>query len=249
MERLDKILSHAGFGTRKDVKRLLHSGVVAVNGQTVYEPDFHVDAGRDAISVDGEMITHEAELYLMMNKPQFYVCANKDGQHETVFSLLEDGYRSPYYESHLHLVGRLDIDTEGLLLFTTDGDLTHRLISPKTHCEKKYFVRLRDSIDAAARLSIEGRIKAGFEIPPEGNEAAFTSLPAKIDFTQKDNEVFLTITEGKYHQVKRMFSALGNEVVFLKRVQVGALELDENLKPGEYKRLTLEEISLLCENR
>ena len=147
-ERLDKILSHAGFGTRKDAKKILRKGLVTVNGEVVRDFDFKLDMEADELCVDGERVESEQYLYLMMNKPADHVCANKDGLHETVFSLLEDCYRTPYFESHLHLVGRLDIDTEGLLLFTTDGDLTHRLISPKTLCPKKYFVRLQKAIGA-----------------------------------------------------------------------------------------------------
>lgn len=245
MERLDKILSHAGFGTRRDVRRLLHTDEVLVNGTPVTDPSFHLDEKNDTITINGEPLLLEENVYLMMNKGAGFVCANKDGLHETVFSLLEDGYRTPYFESHLHLVGRLDIDTEGLLLFTTDGDLTHRLTSPKTRCEKKYFVRLAEGIEERERGAIEAALKKGVHVPPEGQESEFTALPAKIDWTQKADELYLTISEGKYHQVKRMFAALGGEVVFLKRVQIGALRLDESLSPCEYRKLGADEVALL----
>ena len=244
-ERLDKILSHAGFGTRKDAKKILRKGLVTVNGEVVRDFDFKLDMEADELCVDGERVQSEQFLYLMMNKPADHVCANKDGLHETVFSLLEDCYRTPYFESHLHLVGRLDIDTEGLLLFTTDGDLTHRLISPKTSCPKKYFVRLETPIAAEERSAIEKKLAAGLEVPPEDHEKEFKALPAKIEWPQKADEVFLTITEGKYHQVKRMFAALENRVVYLKRVQIGGLALDPSLNLGEYRKLTSEELAAL----
>ena len=141
MERLDKILSHAGLGTRRDVKRILHSGAVSVNGEIVYTPDTHIDLERDEILVDGNPLALEKNVYLMMNKIAGTVCTSKEGERQTVFELLDENYRTPYFTSHLHLVGRLDADTEGLLIFTTDGALTHKLISPKTLCEKKYFSR------------------------------------------------------------------------------------------------------------
>lgn len=244
-ERLEKILSHAGFGTRKDARKILHKGLVTVNGTVVYAADFKVDMETDQVAVDGELLSNERELYLMMNKSADHVCANKDGLHETVFSLLEDCYRTPYFESHLHLVGRLDIDTEGLLLFTTDGDLTHRLISPKTLCPKKYFVRLQKPIGADERSAIEKKLQDGLDVPPEDNEKEFKALPAKIEWTDKDDEVFLVINEGKYHQVKRMFVALGNFVTYLKRVQIGGLCLDPALALGEYRKLTAEEVAAL----
>ena len=244
-ERLEKILSHAGFGTRKDARKILHKGLVTVNGTVVYAADFKVDMETDQVAVDGELLSSERDLYLMMNKPADHVCANKDGLHETVFSLLEDCYRTPYFESHLHLVGRLDIDTEGLLLFTTDGDLTHRLISPKTLCPKKYFVRLQKAIGADERSAIEKKLQDGLDVPPEDNEKEFKALPAKIEWTDKADEVFLVINEGKYHQVKRMFAALGNFVTYLKRVQIGGLCLDPALALGEYRKLTAEEVAAL----
>ena len=246
-ERLEKILSHAGFGTRKDARKILHKGLVTVNGTVVRAADFKVDMESDQVAVDGELLSNERDLYLMMNKPADYVCANKDGLHETVFSLLEDSYRTPYFESHLHLVGRLDIDTEGLLLFTTDGDLTHKLISPKTLCAKKYFVRLQKPVAAEERSAIEQKLQDGLDVPPEDNEKEFKALPAKIEWTDKADEVFLIINEGKYHQVKRMFLALDNFVAYLKRVKIGGLALDPSLDLGEYRKLTADELAALQE--
>ena len=147
LDRIDKILSHEGFGTRKDVRRILRASAVLINGNVVTDPGYHCDIDNDEISVDGQIISVQKNIYLMMNKPQNVVCANKDGLHDTVFSLLAEQYRTGFALENLHLIGRLDIDTEGLLIFTTDGKLTHKLISPKTNSPKTYFVRLESKID------------------------------------------------------------------------------------------------------
>ncbi|MDD7698284.1 MAG: pseudouridine synthase [Spirochaetia bacterium] len=248
LERIDKILSHEGFGTRKDVKRLLRFSSVTVNGTQITAPDFHCDVDNDEICVDGKVLSLQHNIYLMMNKPQDVVCANKDGLHNTVFSLLDEQYKSGFALEKLHLIGRLDIDTEGLLIFTTDGKLTHKLISPKSNCPKKYFVRLSKSIDEKEYAEYETELKKGIHIAREDNEDEADCLPAEIQFTEKNDEVFLTIVEGKYHQVKRMFKALGNCVEFLKRVSINGLFLDENLLPGQYRRMTDGEVSLLVHN-
>lgn len=245
LERLDKILSHEGFGSRKDVKKLLHAKAVQVNGQTVVDPSMHIDTLKDQLIVDGEVITFEKNVYLMMNKPGNVVCANKDGLHQTVFSLLDETYQTGYFLDHLHLIGRLDLDTEGLLIFTTDGALTHKLISPKTHCTKKYFVRLDSEISLEEKENMTSLIRKGFVVCAEDNDGEFTSLPAEIEFTDNASEVFLSIVEGKYHQVKRMFRTLGKEVVYLKRVSIGSLKLDESLELGQYRKMTFEEASLM----
>ena len=248
LERIDKILSHEGFGTRKDVKRLLRFSSVTVNGTQITAPDFHCDVDNDEICVDGKVLSLQHNIYLMMNKPQDVVCANKDGLHDTVFSLLDEQYKSGFALEKLHLIGRLDIDTEGLLIFTTDGKLTHKLISPKSNCPKKYFVRLSKSIDEKEYAEYETELKKGIHIAREDNEDEADCLPAEIQFTEKNDEFFLTIVEGKYHQVKRMFKALGNCVVFLKRVSINELSLDKNLLPGQYREMTDSEVSLLIHN-
>ena len=244
IERLDKILSHEGFGSRKGIRKLLRDCDVLVNGVRVSDPGTGVNPDKDEISVDGEVLSLRKNFYLMMNKPKNCVSANKDGLHQTVFDLLDERFHTPYLEDNLHLVGRLDIDTEGLLLFTTDGGLTHRLTSPKTHQSKRYFVQLRDSCDEKLQKKITEDFKNGIEIPSEGNEVGFVAKPAEITWNGK-NECILTISEGKFHQVKRMFAAEGHEVVYLKRLSMASLQLDENLKTGEYRELTDAEISAL----
>ena len=243
-ERLDKLLAHEGFGSRKDIRKLLRNCEVLVNGSRTYDPATQVDAENDTISVDGEEINLHKNLYLMMNKPQHYVCSTKEGDHETVFDLLDDSLRTPYLQDKLHLVGRLDMDTEGLLLFTTDGELTHRLISPKSHISKTYLCGLEHTETAEHQAAITAKFESGIEVGPEDNEQGFTAQPAEITWLN-DKIAQLTIYEGKYHQVKRMFAAVGNKIVYLKRISMGQLKLDEELELGEYKELTDDDLEKL----
>lgn len=273
-ERIDKLLSHQGFGSRKDIKKLLRTSEVFLNGKQIFDPSLSIDPEADELVVDGEAVTIQKNIHLMMNKIAHTVSANKDGEHQTVFDLLSEEYRTPYMQQKLHLIGRLDMDTEGLLLFTTDGTLTHRLISPKSHISKTYFVMLEHAYTKAEQSDVERRFKEGIAVGPDDNEPGFTCLPAEVRFpSEKEIEAalekssidevlerigadrselsncarfaVLSITEGKYHQVKRMFTAAGNKVCFLKRLCMGNLKLDETLKPGEYRALSEEEVSLL----
>ena len=243
-ERLDKLLAHEGFGSRKDIRKLLRNCKVLVNGSRTYDSSTQIDAEKDTISVDGEEINLHKNLYLMMNKPQHYVCSTKEGDHETVFDLLDDSLRTPYLQDKLHLVGRLDMDTEGLLLFTTDGELTHRLISPKSHISKTYLCGLEHTETAEHQTAITAKFESGIEVGPEDNEQGFTAQPAQITWLN-DTTAHLTIYEGKYHQVKRMFAAVGNKIVYLKRISMGQLKLDEELELGEYKELSESDLQLL----
>ena len=273
-ERIDKLLSHQGFGSRKDIKRLLRTSVVLLNGKQIYDSSLGIDPESDELSVDGEPVTIVKNITLMMNKIAHTVSANKDGEHQTVFELLEPEFRTPYLQEKLHLVGRLDMDTEGLLLFTTDGTLTHRLISPKSHINKSYFVMLEREFSAEEQVEVSRRFVEGIAVGPDDNDPGFTCEPAQVCFPaqeeidsalekssigevcerlgcgpeilkQPSRFAILTIYEGKYHQVKRMFTAVGNKVVFLKRLSMGSLVLDKKLAPGEYRKLSDEELILL----
>lgn len=255
-ERLDKILANAGYGTRRDVKRLLHAGAVTVNGTVVTDCASHIHTDRDCLAVDGETVRIRSNICLMLNKSRNVVCTARDGEHETVFDLLDDEYRAGSCGRDLHAVGRLDIDTEGLLLLTTDGALTHRLISPRTHVGKTYLACLRDEVSDARRAEYVQRFAAGIHIMPEDNEPEADCKSAVLEWTDPvllpsrtpaAASALLTIYEGKYHQVKRMFSAVGNEVVYLKRLSIGKLKLDASLEPGEYRELTSDELLLLAD--
>ncbi len=245
-ERLDKLLSHEGFGSRKDIKKMLRSKTVLVNGKQIFDSSIQIDADNDVISVDGTEIDFHRNIYLMMNKPQHVVSSSKDGEHQTVFDLLDESLRTPYLVEKLHLVGRLDMDTEGLLLFTTDGELTHRLISPKSHISKTYFCGLEHVETKEKQAEISALFAEGIFVGPDDNEPGFKCQSAFIDW-KDEKTALLTIYEGKYHQVKRMFAAVGNKIVYLKRISMGKLQLDENLSLGEYKFLDDTDLQKLYE--
>ncbi len=251
-ERIDKILSHHGFGSRKDVKHLLRAGLITVNGKVVYDSGFQIDIDSDSVMVQDEEVKLQRDLYIMMNKCMDVVCANKDGLHRTVFDLLDEGLRHKFLGGQLHCMGRLDIDTEGLLILTTDGKLTHRLLAPKTHVPKTYAVGLRNSLTDEEKNQYIEKFSRGFWVDREQNEDGFDCQPSKLEFQPLEiknstgrSDCLLTIYEGKFHQVKRMFSQMGNEVVYLKRVKMGSLELDYELPLGSYRELSESEIQLL----
>lgn len=254
LERLDKILSHRGFGSRKDVKRLCHDQLVFVNGSLLTDPSAKIDIDSDELVVDGEKISLQRDVYIMMNKCQNVVCANKDGAHETVFDLVDESLRHSFSARDLHCMGRLDIDTEGLLLLTSDGELTHRLLSPKNHISKTYAAALRDKLSEDEKQKYISLFKKGFLVDREDKESEFICQPSELVFTEKSypnsssrTNCLLTIYEGKFHQVKRMFAQVGNEVVYLKRVAMGNLKLDETLPLGKYRELTAEEVKMIKE--
>lgn len=231
MMRLDKFLANEGIGTRKEVKKLIRSGAIEVNGDVCLKDDFKIDENVDKVSVDGQIIDYQKHVYLMMNKPSGTICSNDEGRYPTVFE-----YVSEYAHRDLFTVGRLDVDTVGLLLITDDGDFAHRIISPKSGMEKIYEVTL--AVDITQKM-IE-TLEKGIEFKD------FVSLPAHVEVINP-KLIHLGIMEGKFHQVKRMMIAVGNEVVHLKRIKIGDVCLDENLIEGDYRLLTDEEFSLLNE--
>ena len=245
-QRLDKILSHHGYGSRKDAKKLLHKGFVLVNGQICSNADSPISIDTDTVTVDGTVLQLRHHVYLMLNKPSGIVCSTKDGIHKTVIDILPPQYRVSFLGGDVHPVGRLDIDTEGLLLLTTDGEMTHRLTSPKKHISKTYYLKLADKTDEKAQAYYKEQCEKGFAVPHEGNEDGFITQESALEWLNNTgDEALLTIYEGKYHQVKRMMQTLGNEVVYLKRVAVGSLYLDEMLKPGDCRELKPEEFDKL----
>lgn len=233
MERLDKFLSTNKIGTRSEVKSLLKKGVVTVNGEIVKDPSFKVDAVCDEIKFNGKLITDKKFIYLIMNKPQDVVSATEDNYDKTVIDLLsdEDKAYNPFP------VGRLDKDTVGLLILTNDGELNHRLISPKHHVKKTYFARLRDEANADLIL----KFKEGITLT-DGYKCKEADLEIN---SEKPTEIKLTITEGKFHQVKRMFEAVNNKVLYLRRISFGNIKIDETMSEGEYRHLTKDEEEIL----
>lgn len=235
--RLDKFLANSGIGTRKEVKIILKKGKIKVNEKIVKDAKMQVDEIKDDVKIEGEKITYRPFVYIMMNKPSGVISATEDGKHKTVIDLLCEKYKN--YK--VFPVGRLDIDTEGLLLLTNDGVLAHNLLSPKKHVDKKYYVELKEPLTIEKKKILENGIKL---------EENFVTKKAKIEIIDKDedievNSVFITISEGKFHQVKRMFKFVENEVLYLKRVKMGKLLLPENLKLGEYRELSEEEMNLI----
>lgn len=244
-ERLDKVLANEGFGTRKEVKRIIHSGTVLVNGETLTQESAHVNVYKDEIVVDGKKLETKRNYHFMMNKASGYVCSTKSDSHRIVYDLLsEEDARKFVSTGSISMVGRLDADTEGLLILTTDGNLNHRLTSPKYNIPKKYQVTLREPADKKMQEEYTARVAAGIHIAAEGKAPEADCRPAVVEWKDKET-CFITVTEGMFHEVKRIFAALGNEVVHLKRVQINGLVLDPSLASGEYRELTPEELSVL----
>ncbi|EJO5347701.1 rRNA pseudouridine synthase [Clostridium botulinum] len=235
MERLDKILANSGYGTRKEVKALIKKGQVDVDGQVIKDSGMKIDLEKNKIFVFGKELVYKKYIYLMMNKPAGVVSATFDNYDETVVDLLEDEDRifEPFP------VGRLDKNTVGLLLLTNNGELNHRLISPKWHVDKIYYAKINKKVTEEDIEKFEKGI-----ILDDGYEC----LPAKLEIIksfQEGSEVRITIHEGKFHQVKRMFESVEKKVICLKREEFGPLKLDKNLKEGQYRELTDKEVDLL----
>ena len=249
--RLDKFLANSGIGTRKEVKEILKNKKVSVNDIFVKDGKIQINEEKDIVKCENKIINYKPFVYIMMNKPAGVISATEDNYHKTVIDLLKNEY-STY---NIFPVGRLDIDTEGLLLLTNDGILSHNLLSPKKHVDKKYYVKIAKSLSENDIKTLENGIKL---------EENFVTKKAKVEIVCNDSEkesedfnffenknnknenlVYITISEGKFHQVKRMFKAVNNEVLYLKRVKMGSLLLDEKLELGEYRELTEEELNNL----
>ena len=231
--RLDKFLANSGVGSRKEVKELIKQGLVFVNEERIKSSDKNIDENKDIIKVNNKLITYKKHVYIMLNKPKNVISATDDNKHKTVIDLIKG-----YDTYNIFPVGRLDIDTEGLLLLTNDGKLSHNLLSPKKHIEKEYFVKLKENINENNIYKVENNIEL---------EDGYVCKRAKISKIS-ENELTISITEGKFHQVKRMFKAVNNEVIYLKRIRMGNLLLDKNLMLGEYRELSSDELKGLITN-
>lgn len=237
--RIDKLLAHMGLGTRSEIKKAVKFGKVNVDGQVVKDSGLIVNPDVADVVFDGEPVVYRDVVYFMLNKPQGVISATEDGRERTVIDLLEpqDRLREPFP------VGRLDKDTVGLLLLTNDGQLAHELLSPRKHVAKTY---------EALVLGIVGEEDKQLFAAGVTLDDGYVTMPADLQINgteQRDNDTFstilLTIMEGKFHQVKRMFEAVGKKVVYLKRVSMGPLKLDESLPEGSYRELSDEEVELL----
>lgn len=229
--RIDKLLANVGYGSRKEVKKLLKDGSVKVNEVIVKDGKEQVDPNKDLVTLNGEAIHYKEFIYLMMNKPPGVVSATEDVREETVVDLLqlEDAVYEPFP------VGRLDKDTEGLLLLTNDGKLAHRLLSPKKHVPKTYFAVIDQEVTHEDVMAFRRGVTL---------DDGYVTKPGELNILKSGirSDIELTITEGKFHQVKRMFQAVGKRVIYLQRISMGPLQLDESLQLGEYRELTDEEI-------
>ena len=239
MIRLDKFLSEMSGWTRSEVKKIVRTGSVTVDGNEVKKPETKIDEKLSIVRVDGRQIKYNKYEYYMLNKPKGFVSATTDREHKTVVDIISSSEKNDLFP-----VGRLDIDTEGLLLITNDGELAHRLLSPKNHVEKTYYVEVSGILDDADVDAVE----KGLDIGEEKN-----TIPAKMEILKTDiqnniSSCYLTIHEGKFHQVKRMMKKLGKTVTYLIRVSMGSLILDSKLKKGNYRKLTEQEIIELKNN-
>ncbi len=233
--RLDKYLADMRVGTRSELKKAIRKGSVTVDGAPVRDPGFAL-SGNETVTFNGEIIGYETKEYYMMNKPSGVISASEDKRQETVLDLLDDRRRKDLFP-----VGRLDKDTVGLLLITNDGEMTHRLLAPKHHVDKTYIARVTGCVT-------EGDVKAFAEgIRFDTDLVAEPAVLEVLAASEEESEVRVTIHEGKFHQIKKMFLAVDKEVVYLKRISMGPLQLDPDLEEGEYRRLTEDELSALKE--
>jgi 16S rRNA pseudouridine516 synthase len=232
--RIDKLLANMGYGSRKDVKILLKQGVVRIDDQPVKDAKRQINLETERVTVQGEVVEYKPFVYLMMNKPAGVVSATEDKVESTVIDLIDPSYA--HYD--LFPVGRLDKDTTGLLLLTNDGAFNHALMSPRKHVDKVYIAE----VDGEMTADDIRHFAEGVEL-----EDGYTTKPARLELLSKSGRrstIRLTLSEGKYHQVKRMVAAVGKHVERLERVQIGALELDPTLESGAYRELSEEEIDL-----
>ncbi len=234
--RIDKVLSNLGYGSRADLKKYCKQGLIKINDKVISNPGTQVDTDADKIEFDNEIVKYREFIYLMMNKPDGYLSATFDKRDKIVLDLID----SSYLTFEPFPVGRLDKDTEGLLVLTNDGQLAHRVLSPKKHVPKTYYARIEGKVTEEDIIAFENGVTL---------DDGYETMPAQLKILVSDDfsEIELTIHEGKFHQVKRMFESVGKKVVYLKRLSMGKLELDKNLKLGEYRELTEEEVKLIEE--
>lgn len=235
MERLDKVLANSGIGTRKEVKAMVKKGKVVIDNEVIKDSALQINPEKSEIYISGERVIYKKNIYILMNKPAGVISATFDNRDETVIDILEEQHKvfQPFP------VGRLDKDTVGLLLITNDGELNHRLIAPKSHVDKVYYAQIDKMVTAKDIKAF----KEGIVL-----EDQYKCMPAKLEILKADengSEVELTIQEGKFHQVKRMFQAREKTVVYLRRIRFGPLTIDESLPEGEYRELTLDEQQIL----
>ena len=240
-EPLARVLINHGFCSLRSAHNFLRKNIVLVNGARILECDFPVKIERDEISVNGNVLEKQKHLYVLLNKPAGYVCSFVSDRHPVVYELVSS-INVPENLGKLHTVGRLDCDTCGLLLFTTNGSFSHKTAAPDFKIEKKYFVRLENPVEESGQAAYKKLFAEGVVLPAEKKFGEQKALPAALEFLS-DRECAVTVREGRFHQIKRMFMAVGNRVEFLKRIQFGNLKLDEKLLPGHFRFVDENEFS------
>lgn len=236
-QRIDKILSNCGFGSRREIRQLVKYGEIKVDGNIVNDSGIHVDPKNSLIEVSGEVLKYREHIYVMMNKPQGVISATYDSSLKTVVDILPEEFKG----YGLFPAGRLDIDTEGLLLMTNDGILAHDILSPKKHISKRYYAIIEGRVsDEDVDLFGKGVIL----------DDGYQTIPAELYILESGelSRIEIVIYEGKFHQIKRMFETVGKKVKYLKRIQMGMLTLDETLEEGQCRELRPDEVSLLKKN-
>lgn len=231
--RIDKFLTECGVGSRSEVKQQIKKGLVTVNGQVIRTPDMKIDPEKDTVTCSGVSLNYRSAEYVMLHKPAGCVTALRDDRYPTVMKYLGSGHRPD-----LAPVGRLDLDTEGLLIFTDDGELAHRMLAPKSHVDKTYYAKIDGWVTEEDVHAFAEGLEIGEKRP---------TLPAKLEILTAGpcSEILLTICEGKFHQVKRMFEVREKKVTYLKRISMGGIRLDPRLAPGQWRELSQKEISQL----
>lgn len=234
--RIDKLLSNMGYGSRKEIKTDAKNGIITLNGVNIKDVSIQVDTDKDEIRYMDNLVKYREFIYIMMNKPQNVVSATEDNYDDTVIDLLP--YELQVFDPFP--VGRLDKDTEGLLLITNDGKLSHNLLSPKKHVDKLYYAKVEGS-------PLNEKDIAKFKKRITFKDDSYTCLPAELEILNSSeiSECNITIKEGKFHQIKRMFEAIDREVIYLKRLTMGPINLDNSLELGEFRELSEEEMQLL----
>lgn len=245
-ECIDNILVHYKICSLRNAASFLRTHQVFVNDERITCRNFLCDSFSDKICVDNKILPPAKNIYLMMNKPCDVVCTTTSDKKTLIYDLLPQELLNAENLGKLHTVGRLDYDTEGLIFLTTNGKFSNFIASPQTQIQKTYFVTLQNQVSPSQKQKYTELLEEGIFLPAENKSPAFTTKKATLIW-KSDTECELTIQEGKFHQVKRMFESVGKKVVYLKRLSMGKLKLDESLELGEYRELTEEEVKLIEE--
>lgn len=243
-QKISTVIVNAGFSSSRAVRSFLRKHIVEVNDKKIEDAETLCDTDTDEIKIDGKKIDFPSHVYVMFNKPSGVVCSTVSDRHKVIYDFFPETIRNKKFLPSLHSVGRLDSETEGLLLLTTNGSFSNYISSPENKIPKKYFVRLENNISLTEQHKYAELAMQGLLLPPEKKFSEQKISGSEIEFLS-ENECYVTVTQGVFHEVRRIFLALGNKVVYLKRIAVGNVFLDEDLRKGEWRALTAEELSTI----